>query len=117
MLGHMIDHFIFTARRLSEMTKNIAFALLSAAVVGVAWWFRGVAFGIDGPIGDHWGLGWRKVRCLYSIINLEDTDDLFFTLYRVGISTNSLYPAMLVIMVLLHGTQMLERKQNPYCKA
>ena len=61
MGGHMLDHFVFTARRLSERTKSIVFALVACAIVGNFWWFRGVAWGIDGPINDHWGLGWRKV--------------------------------------------------------
>jgi hypothetical protein len=62
MGAHMIDHFIFTARRLSERTKSIVFATVAFAIFANFWWFRGVAWGIDGPINDHWGLGWRQVR-------------------------------------------------------
>jgi dolichyl-phosphate-mannose-protein mannosyltransferase len=61
MLGHLFDHFIFKSRRLKERTKWVIFALATGIVVGVFWWFRGVAFGIDGPIKEHWGLLWRKV--------------------------------------------------------
>jgi dolichyl-phosphate-mannose-protein mannosyltransferase len=57
----MLDHFVFTARRLSERTKSIVFALVAFAIIANFWWCRGVAWGIDGPIDDHWGLGWRKV--------------------------------------------------------
>jgi dolichyl-phosphate-mannose-protein mannosyltransferase len=64
MAAHMFDHFVFTARRLSERTKSIVFAAVAFAIVANFWWFRGVAWGIDGPINDHWGLEWRKVRPL-----------------------------------------------------
>jgi dolichyl-phosphate-mannose-protein mannosyltransferase len=63
MAAHMLDHFVFSARRLSERTKSIVFATVACAIVANFWWFRGVAWGIDGPINDHWGLGWRKVGC------------------------------------------------------
>jgi hypothetical protein len=63
MAAHMLDHFVFSARRLSERTKSIVFAVVAFAIVANFWWFRGVAWGIDGPINDHWGLGWRKVGC------------------------------------------------------
>jgi hypothetical protein len=62
MAAHMLDHFVFTARRLSERTKSIVFVIVTAAIVGNFWWFRGIAWGIDGPINDHRGLQWRKVR-------------------------------------------------------
>ena len=57
----MLDHFVFTARRLSERTKSIVFGVVVFAIVANFWWFRGVAWGINGPINDHWGIGWRKV--------------------------------------------------------
>lgn len=62
MLAHLIDHFIFSARRLSEKTKWITFWVCVASIVSTFWWWKGVAFGIDGPINEHWGLLWRKVR-------------------------------------------------------
>ena len=61
MLGHMLDHFIFSARRLSQRTKAIAFGICATAIFGTFWWFKGMAFGMEGPIDKHWGLGWRKV--------------------------------------------------------
>lgn len=64
MLAHILDHFVFTARRLSDRTKQIIFGVCVALIVGVFWWFKGVSFGIDGPINDHWGLQWRSVRCI-----------------------------------------------------
>ncbi|KAG9030784.1 Protein O-mannosyltransferase 2 [Tulasnella sp. JGI-2019a] len=65
MIGHMMDHFFFTARRLNERVKWSVFIVSAAAIVGVFWWFRGVAFGIDGPIGSHHGLAWRKSWNIY----------------------------------------------------
>jgi len=65
MIGHMMDHFIFSARRLNEKIKTGVFIISSAVIVGVFWWFRGVAFGIDGPVQDHWGLQWRKSWNIY----------------------------------------------------
>jgi len=62
MVGHLLDHFVFKSRRLKERTKWIVFGLYAGAIVGIFWWFRGVAWGIDGPVKEHWGLLWRKVR-------------------------------------------------------
>ncbi|QRV89589.1 dolichyl-phosphate-mannose-protein mannosyltransferase [Ceratobasidium sp. AG-Ba] len=64
MVGHLFNHFVFAAR-ISERTKWIVFAVAVGAVIGVFWWFRGIAFGITGPIGDYWGLGWRKTWNIY----------------------------------------------------
>lgn len=65
MVGHLFDHLVFKSRRFSERTKWIIFAIASGIVIGVFWWFRGVAFGIDGPIKEHWGLLWRKTWNIY----------------------------------------------------
>lgn len=67
MLAHLIDHFVFTARRLSERTKWTVFWVCVTSIVGTFWWFKGVAFGIDGPINDHWGLQWRKTWNIYNL--------------------------------------------------
>ncbi|KAG9094341.1 Protein O-mannosyltransferase 2 [Ceratobasidium sp. 370] len=64
MVGHLFNHFVFAAR-ISERTKWVVFAIAVSLVVGVFWWFRGIAFGITGPIGDYWGLGWRKTWNIY----------------------------------------------------
>jgi len=61
MSGLLIDHSVFTSRRLSERTKWIVFWVITSALVGTWWWFRDIAFGIEGPIGDQKGLLWRKV--------------------------------------------------------
>jgi hypothetical protein len=61
MAAHLLDHFIFSSRRLRHRTKAIVFGVTAFAIVGTFWWFRNVAFGMDGPIADHWGLRWRKV--------------------------------------------------------
>lgn len=62
--SHVLDHFVFTSRRLSEKTKWIVFGTVAFLIFATFWWFRGVAFGIDGPINEHWGLKWRSVRLL-----------------------------------------------------
>lgn len=61
MLSHVLDHFIFSSRRYTKKTKNIVFGVLAFIVVFNFWWFKGLAFGIHGPIGDYKGLQWRKV--------------------------------------------------------
>ena len=61
MFAHVLDHFIFSSRRLSHQTKAIVFGVFVAILVGTFAWFSGVAFGIEGPVNDHWGLKWRKV--------------------------------------------------------
>jgi len=66
MAGHLLDHFIFSSRRLSQKTKAIAFGVISFLIVANFWWFRGVAFGIDGPIEAHWGLLWRNSWNIYN---------------------------------------------------
>ena len=66
MVGHLFDHFIFKSRRLKDTTKWVVFAIAAGTVIGVFWWFRAVAFGIDGPIKEHKGLLWRKVRVSFA---------------------------------------------------
>ena len=61
MAVHLTDHFVFRSRRLKERTKYGVFATYVLLIVGTFWWFKGVAFGIEGPIAEHWGLRWRKV--------------------------------------------------------
>lgn len=62
MFAHLLDHFIFTNRRLPEHIKWVVLGTTAFAVVACFWWFRGLAFGVDGPIKEHKGLLWRKVR-------------------------------------------------------
>jgi dolichyl-phosphate-mannose-protein mannosyltransferase len=69
MFAHVLDHFVFTARRLSERTKAIVFGVVAFMVVVSFWWFRSVAFGINGPVNEHWGLGWRKVRFFFCFLS------------------------------------------------
>ena len=61
MVAHLLDHFIFSSQRYTQRTKSIVFGLCAVAVVANFWWFRGLAFGVDGPIKDYTGLQWRKV--------------------------------------------------------
>ncbi|KAJ7704861.1 glycosyltransferase family 39 protein [Mycena rosella] len=65
MFGHVIDHFVFSARRVPPAAKAAVFGICAAAIVGTFWWFKGVAFGIDGPIREHTGLLWRKTWNIY----------------------------------------------------
>ncbi|KAF7782743.1 CAZyme family GT39 [Agaricus bisporus var. burnettii] len=65
MLAHVLDHFVFTTPRLSHKNKSIAFGICAFVIVATFWWFRGVSFGIGGPINDHWGLRWRKTWNIY----------------------------------------------------
>ena len=67
MLSHVLDHYIFSSRRYTKKTKNIVFGVLAFIIVFNFWWFKGVAFGIHGPIGDHKFLQWRKVCDPYLI--------------------------------------------------
>ena len=66
MVGHLLDHFVFKSRRLKERTKWIVFGLYASAIFCTFWWFRGAAWGIDGPVKEHWGLLWRKVRLCFT---------------------------------------------------
>src|ERR1700761_4805591 len=67
MLAHLLDHFIFSSRLLAARTKTIIFGICSGSIILTFWWFKGVAFGIDGPISQHGGLLWRKVSAVLSI--------------------------------------------------
>jgi dolichyl-phosphate-mannose--protein O-mannosyl transferase len=81
MFAHMLDHFIFSSRRISQRTKAIVFAVVGGVIVGTFWWFRNIAFGMEGPIVDHWGLRWRKVSSVVFLLQLTQN------LYRAGTST------------------------------
>ncbi|KAJ7720870.1 glycosyltransferase family 39 protein [Mycena maculata] len=66
MFGHVLDHFLFSSSRLGTPVKGIAFGICAGAIIGTFWWFKGVAFGIDGPILEHKGLLWRKTWNIYN---------------------------------------------------
>ncbi|KIY49058.1 glycosyltransferase family 39 protein [Fistulina hepatica ATCC 64428] len=61
MLGHMLDHFVFSSRRFSQQTKRIVFMVCAMSIIWCFWWFKDMAFGMDGAIREHKGLAWRKV--------------------------------------------------------
>ena len=64
----MFDHFIFSdKRRLKDTTKSVVLFSLGIVIFGTFWWFKGVSYGINGPVGEHKGLLWRKVSVLRSI--------------------------------------------------
>jgi dolichyl-phosphate-mannose-protein mannosyltransferase len=62
MLAHVLDHFIFSSKLLTTKVKNIFFGVFAFLLLFSFWWFKGVAFGIDGPVAEHKGLQWRSVR-------------------------------------------------------
>ncbi|KAJ7746561.1 glycosyltransferase family 39 protein [Mycena metata] len=66
MFGHLLDHFIFSSRRLTHRQKSISFGICAGSLLLCFWWFKGVAFGIDGPISEHRGLLWRKTWNIYT---------------------------------------------------
>ncbi|KAL0580607.1 Dolichyl-phosphate-mannose--protein mannosyltransferase 2 [Marasmius crinis-equi] len=71
MFGHVLDHFLFQpssyfTRRFGMQGKMIAFGIVAGIIVGVFWWFKALAFGVHGPMNDHWGLGWRKSWNIYN---------------------------------------------------
>ncbi|KAI5124556.1 hypothetical protein M0805_003078 [Coniferiporia weirii] len=70
MFTHLLDHFILSNRRLAEHTKWAIFGITSVAIIGNFWWFRGLAFGMDGPIAEHKGLLWRKTWNIYDQVHL-----------------------------------------------
>ena len=71
MLSHVLDHFIFSSRRYTTKTKNIVFGVLTFILVFNFWWFKGVVFGINGPIDEHKGLQWRKVCDFFCLFEVE----------------------------------------------
>jgi dolichyl-phosphate-mannose-protein mannosyltransferase len=75
MLAHMLDTFIFSSKRYTTKTKAIVFGVLSFMLLFSFWWFKAVAFGIEGPVGEHKGLQWRKVRSF----------DYVFLMYWLGV--------------------------------
>ncbi|CAA7271132.1 unnamed protein product [Cyclocybe aegerita] len=66
MLSHVLDHYIFSSRRFTQQTKAIIFGVLAFALILCFWWFKGVAFGIMGPVNEHKGLGWRESWNIYN---------------------------------------------------
>ncbi|KAK7032963.1 glycosyltransferase family 39 protein [Favolaschia claudopus] len=66
MFAHLLDHFIFSSRRWTQKTKAISFGVCAGSILFCFWWFKGVAFGIDGPINEHKGLLWRKSWNIYA---------------------------------------------------
>lgn len=82
MLAHLLDHFLWNPstaqyrRRssggsggatapsysripLSRTVKNLTFVLTASLIVGVFWFFRDTAWGIDGPVWKRTGWKWR----------------------------------------------------------
>ncbi|OCH88812.1 glycosyltransferase family 39 protein [Obba rivulosa] len=66
MAAHLLDHFVFSSKRLTERTKAITFGICAFLIVACFWWFKGFAFGIDGSINDQWGLKWRSTWNIYN---------------------------------------------------
>ncbi|CAK5268589.1 unnamed protein product [Mycena citricolor] len=66
MVAHLLDHFVFSSRRWSMRVKIGVFGFCAGSVLLTFWWFKGVAFGIDGPIQKHKGLLWRESWNIYT---------------------------------------------------
>lgn len=97
MFAHLMDHFVFSAKRLTERTKWIVFYVFVSTLVFMFWWFKGFAFGIDGPINDTWGLKWRKVSLVLTYGSCVDGALTTVTLNdRVGIYITSNIGRLLV---------------------
>ncbi|KAJ3737050.1 glycosyltransferase family 39 protein [Lentinula guzmanii] len=62
-----IPKMIRTFRALPRMTriKLYVFSLTTSAIVGTFWWFRAVAWGMEGPVRNTWGLAWRENWNIY----------------------------------------------------
>ncbi|GAA95617.1 glycosyltransferase family 39 protein [Mixia osmundae IAM 14324] len=56
MVGMLLDHFVFQSRRFAPNVKLAVFSLVASWIVGTFLWFKNTAFGLEGPITDHWGL-------------------------------------------------------------
>lgn len=67
MFAHVLDHCVFLARW-KDRTKRVAFGVVAILIVANFWWFRGLAWGIKGPVNDHWGLLWRKVCIRFRVL-------------------------------------------------
>ncbi|KIM86394.1 hypothetical protein PILCRDRAFT_816349 [Piloderma croceum F 1598] len=61
MAAHLLDHLVFSSRRMQQQTKSIVFGVVASMIMANFWWFSGLVFGIDGPISEHWGLLWPNV--------------------------------------------------------
>ncbi|KAF8800041.1 hypothetical protein BYT27DRAFT_7263183 [Phlegmacium glaucopus] len=71
MLSHVLDHFIFSSKRYTKKTTNIVFGVLACIIIFTFWWFKGVVFGITGPIAEHKGLRWRKPQVV-AVVAVEE---------------------------------------------
>ncbi|KAM0787088.1 hypothetical protein ACM66B_006346 [Microbotryomycetes sp. NB124-2] len=65
MVGHLLDHFVFKSRRLTNKFKYIVFSVVVTAVLGTFWLFRACAWGIQGPAKDLKGRKWRASWNIY----------------------------------------------------
>ncbi|RXK40898.1 dolichyl-phosphate-mannose-protein mannosyltransferase [Tremella mesenterica] len=66
MAGQVLDHLIFSSPRRSHTAKVTWFVLWASGVVLSFWWFKDLALGIHGPVGDHWGWKWRSSWNIYN---------------------------------------------------
>lgn len=87
MLAHLLDHFIFSSRRYTTKTKSIIFGICAGSVILTFWWFKGLAFGIEGPINEHKGLLWRKVSL--KLLSFSNESNSTISMNRVGTSMQS----------------------------
>lgn len=65
MFAHVLDHCFFTAKRFSDKTKNIIFGVNVFLQLAMFYWFKELAWGIEGPIHEYKHRGWRSSWNLY----------------------------------------------------
>lgn len=61
MFAHVLDHCFFSTKRFSEKTKNIIFGVNVFLQLAMFYWFKELAWGIEGPVSDYKHRGWRSV--------------------------------------------------------
>jgi dolichyl-phosphate-mannose-protein mannosyltransferase len=67
MAGNLLDHFIFKSRKFTPKAKAIIFTIIAASIIGVFFYFKDCAWGIDGTASiEMKGRKWRKVSDHFS---------------------------------------------------
>lgn len=92
MFAHLLDHFFFSAKFYSEKTKNIIFGVNVFLQLAMFYWFKELAWGIEGPVHEYKHRGWRSVSFpVPSCLTLNGTVLLTnvnpVSTYRAGIYT------------------------------
>ena len=73
MFAHVLDHCFFSAKRFSEKSKNVIFGVNVFLQLAMFYWFKELAWGIEGPISEYQHRGWRSVSSFTPV--LDATED------------------------------------------